>query len=946
MTALIRGELIKTVSTRTGFGYAVIGVALAVASVLIVTLSEIWSPRPTSGRRSPACRSCWCCSGSSAPPASIAIGRPPPPRSWPDRGAGSSCWHDRVPTPSCGLALGGLMVVVTLALGLPLLASEPGPGLGAGDVAIVAGGSVFAAALSAIMGVAVGALVRNQVAGVVGALIVGFVVTPLLSTIDATVVEFTPFGSAMVLAGDPNADTLSRAGRRWCSLRGQCPCSSGRSPPNGAATWRDRPGRPSLDERRPHGRRSWVFDARLALFGVGAELSQVIPADGTASGRRSSWRWSPAACSSCGGRRRSRCSQSRAWPLLGLWPVGEEPTGVAGLIALYTTAAICERRVSLAALARGGAWSRWALRSDSGHRGSGDLRPRWRFVAPSWWLASGDSAPTHRPGVTTCAGSKNAPPRPNASASSWPVSRSMRSGRRSPVSCTTSSPTRSASCSLACAVRATCCTRHPQVADETLARVETSGEQSLAELRRILTLLREPDGGVESRPQPSLADLDGLVAGYRAAGLPVRLEVTGERQSLPGGVELSVFRIVQEALTNALKHSDPTRVTVTLSFHDSRLDLEIVDDGTTVPDRHYRARHHRDARAGRSARRRARHGQPGGWRLPCRGAPARRWRRMTIRLLIVDDQELIRTGFRLFLETQADLEVVGEAGDGLEAIERARELRPDVVLMDIRMPRMDGVEATARLTAAGIEPRPRVLVLTTFDLDEYVFGALRAGAAGFLLKDAPRDRLLEAIRVVHGGDSLLSPSITRRLIEKLRHPHRPARTTNGAARTAHPTRARGAPSGCTRTLQWRDRETIGGDRRDRQEPHRQHPHEARPPRPGTSRRLRLRARHRRRRRTRLSRVGRPRSRARVKPPVIIWRPCRMLESRRALNGACAGPRRGRDRVIATGSAARAPRSAETARRSVRATRGQRLGPPRLRGLHRRTLGPRPTSRTT
>jgi DNA-binding NarL/FixJ family response regulator len=138
---------------------------------------------------------------------------------------------------------------------------------------------------------------------------------------------------------------------------------------------------------------------------------------------------------------------------------------------------------------------------------------------------------------------------------------------------------------------------------------------------------------------------------------------------------------------------------------------------------------------------------------------------VSIRLLIVDDQELVRTGFRLFLETQDAFVVVGEAGDGEEAIERAQELRPDVVLMDIRMPRMDGVEATARLTGAGIEPPPRVLMLTTFDLDEYVFGALRAGAAGFLLKDAPRERLVEAIHVVHAGEALLSPSITRRLIE-------------------------------------------------------------------------------------------------------------------------------------------------------------------------------------
>jgi len=138
---------------------------------------------------------------------------------------------------------------------------------------------------------------------------------------------------------------------------------------------------------------------------------------------------------------------------------------------------------------------------------------------------------------------------------------------------------------------------------------------------------------------------------------------------------------------------------------------------------------------------------------------------MSIRVLIVDDQELVRTGFGLFLETQTGLDVVGEAGDGEEAIQRVRELRPDVVLMDIRMPTMDGVEATAKLTSGAIEPAPRVLVLTTFDLDEYVFGALRAGAAGFLLKDAPRERLIEAIRVVHSGEALLSPSITRRLIE-------------------------------------------------------------------------------------------------------------------------------------------------------------------------------------
>jgi DNA-binding NarL/FixJ family response regulator len=136
---------------------------------------------------------------------------------------------------------------------------------------------------------------------------------------------------------------------------------------------------------------------------------------------------------------------------------------------------------------------------------------------------------------------------------------------------------------------------------------------------------------------------------------------------------------------------------------------------------------------------------------------------MSIRLLIADDQELVRIGFRLLLEAQDDLEVVGEAADGEQAVALARELRPDVILMDIRMPRVDGIEAIGRLQA--LEPPPRVLVLTTFDLDEYVFGALRAGAAGFLLKDAPKDALVQAIRVIHAGDALLSPSVTRRLVE-------------------------------------------------------------------------------------------------------------------------------------------------------------------------------------
>jgi DNA-binding NarL/FixJ family response regulator len=134
-----------------------------------------------------------------------------------------------------------------------------------------------------------------------------------------------------------------------------------------------------------------------------------------------------------------------------------------------------------------------------------------------------------------------------------------------------------------------------------------------------------------------------------------------------------------------------------------------------------------------------------------------------IRVLIADDQELVRTGFRVILNAAADLEVVGEAGDGRAAIEAVDAVRPDIVLMDIRMPNLDGIEATRRLTQRA--RAPRVLILTTFDLDEYVYEALRAGASGFLLKDAGADELLHAVRVVAAGEALLAPSITRKLIE-------------------------------------------------------------------------------------------------------------------------------------------------------------------------------------
>jgi DNA-binding NarL/FixJ family response regulator len=138
---------------------------------------------------------------------------------------------------------------------------------------------------------------------------------------------------------------------------------------------------------------------------------------------------------------------------------------------------------------------------------------------------------------------------------------------------------------------------------------------------------------------------------------------------------------------------------------------------------------------------------------------------MSVRVLLVDDQELVRAGFRLVLETRQDLEVVGEATDGEQALDAARRLRPDVVLMDVRMPVLDGIEATRRLVEAAQGPVPRVLILTTYDLDEYVFAALRAGASGFLLKHASPEELIAAVRTVAAGDGLLAPSVARRLIE-------------------------------------------------------------------------------------------------------------------------------------------------------------------------------------
>ena len=213
------------------------------------------------------------------------------------------------------------------------------------------------------------------------------------------------------------------------------------------------------------------------------------------------------------------------------------------------------------------------------------------------------------------------------------------------------------------------------------------------------------------------------------------------------------------------------------------------------------------------------------------------------RVVIADDQALVRGGFRVLVDTAADMEVVGEAGDGAEAVALAREHHPDVVLMDVRMPGQDGIEATRQIKEDEDTAEVKVLILTTFDLDEYVYAALRAGASGFLLKDTSPEKLLDAVRVVASGEALLAPTVTRRLIAAFAARVEPARIAAPLPSTPHRPRARG-PARVAGVVQPRDRRAIAYERRHRQDPRQPAPDEARRARPRAARRRRLRDRPR------------------------------------------------------------------------------------------------------
>lgn len=331
--------------------------------------------------------------------------------------------------------------------------------------------------------------------------------------------------------------------------------------------------------------------------------------------------------------------------------------------------------------------------------------------------------------------------------------------------------------------------RDPAQARAAINAVQDTGRQAQAQLRQMLGVLRpgsEPitagtdaagdDPGVVLTPQPQVAQLEPLVDRFRATGLHVDYQPLSAPVDLPQNVGLTVYRVVQEGLTNVLRHSAAGQASVAVSHRGDHVLATVRDPGPTKPPRpstNKRAWAGRHERTGARLRRRPHRSRIGGRRIRGQGPPSAAARLVTgsqsrpgqhaIRLVIVDDQTLVRRGFALILGEEPDMVVVGEAADGKQALAVCRDVEPDVVLMDVRMPVMNGLDATRALVSAGSS---RVLMLTTFDLDAYVYEAIRAGASGFLLKDVRPDVLAHSVRAVARGDTMLAPAITRRLVEE------------------------------------------------------------------------------------------------------------------------------------------------------------------------------------
>ncbi len=303
--------------------------------------------------------------------------------------------------------------------------------------------------------------------------------------------------------------------------------------------------------------------------------------------------------------------------------------------------------------------------------------------------------------------------------------------------------------------------RDPGFAAEALATIETASRRAAAELDDMLSLLRyeTPD---PAAPAHDLGSLGDLLTSARSAGLSLNSVVSGDLSRLPSLVSQEAYRIVQEGLTNALKYSADRTAGFDLTLGPDTLGIRLSSPAGT----------RRAARAGRGLlgieERAAALGgtatagpQDGRWVLSVT-LPVREAAVTPIRVLLADDEPLVRSGLRAILESEPDITVVGEADDGAAVIAEARRTHPDIVLMDVRMPRVDGIAATrqlGRFEGGG----PAVIVVTTFENDDYVYDALQAGARGFLLKRATADDFANAIRTVHNGESLLFPAAVRRL---------------------------------------------------------------------------------------------------------------------------------------------------------------------------------------
>ena len=312
----------------------------------------------------------------------------------------------------------------------------------------------------------------------------------------------------------------------------------------------------------------------------------------------------------------------------------------------------------------------------------------------------------------------------------------------------------------------------PTAALDALAVIEEEASRTLAEMRIMVGGLRD-NGSPVLVPQPGVADLERLA---RSVGdrPRVELKLSGDLDNLGSSIGTAIYRIAQESVTNAVRHAR----------HATRIDVRVAGDPDCVRltvSRQRRCRLDRPEPAGLRADRDDRTGDaprrlPGGRsrsgpRLDRRGDVAQGGQ-MTVRVLVADDQDLIRTGLAMILDAQPDIEVVGQAADGHEAVALARRLRPDVCLFDIRMPGMDGIAATRELAGPGVDDPLAIVVITTFDLDEYVHGALKAGARGFLLKDSGPALLIQAIHAAADGDALIAPSITARLLSAFSDVHR------------------------------------------------------------------------------------------------------------------------------------------------------------------------------